>query len=224
MKKFISLLIILVLGFYLYKGISKLKFGVERKGVYKYYNENGVKDTGVSNIVTSIVLTYRGFDTLGEVTILFLASLGVGALMYGRKEKLIKEECFIIDTGYRVLFPAMILYGIYIFLHGHLTPGGGFQGGAIIATAMLYRMVVVDKSMNEKFANFLEGLSGISFVILGLIGLIIVGSFLANKEVLSPGVVKNLVSAGIIPLIYIAIGVKVGFELTGILNKLKSEE
>ncbi len=223
MKKFISLLIIVVAGFYLYKGLKNIKFGVEKNGVHSYYNSNAVNDTGVANIVTSIVLTYRGFDTLGEVTILFLSALGIGALVYGRKEKIIKEDCFIIHTSYRILFPAILLYGIYIFIHGHLTPGGGFQGGAIIASALMLRLVTVDKIWNEKIASFLEGLSGLIFVLLGIVGLIVLGSFLANKGVVNLGYVKKLFSAGLIPLIYIAIGMKVGFELTGIINNLKKD-
>ncbi len=223
MKKFIAVLIVVVIGFYFYKSLNYFKFGAEREGVYTYYNSHAVSDTGVANIVTSIVLTYRGFDTLGEVTILFLSAIGIGALVYGRKEKVLKETCFIIDTSYKILFPAILLYGVYVFLHGHLTPGGGFQGGAIIATGLMLRLVTVDKKWNEKMFSFLEGLSGLSFVLLGAAGLLLLGSFLANKGVLGLGVVKNLFSAGIIPLIYIAIGLKVGFELTGIVNNLKKD-
>lgn len=223
MKKFIGLILVIILGFFLYKGAVTLSQQTRNPGLNNYYNQNAVSDTGVANIVTSIVLTYRGFDTLGEVTVLFLAALGVGVLAFFKKNKKIKESSFIIKTGYKILFPAILLYGIYIFVHGHLTPGGGFQGGAIIASAFLLQLIIGEYKMSSAWAALFEGFSGLVFILLGGAGLLWLGTFLGNKGLLPLGTVKMLFSAGIIPIIYVFIGIKVGFEMTGILNNLNKE-
>jgi multicomponent Na+:H+ antiporter subunit B len=118
-----------------------IPFGESKTEVGKYYVSNGVEDTGATNIVTSVVLNYRGFDTLGEVTILFIAAIGLGAVLATQKkrklEKKVTPASLILYTGCRFLFPLILLFGIYVFVHGHLSPGGGFQGGAIIASAFV---------------------------------------------------------------------------------------
>lgn len=186
------------------------------------YNNTTNAESGSANIVTSVIVNYRSFDTLGEVTVLFLAATGLGAVLYSKKEKdLIVENdgSLILVTGVKILFPLLLLLGAYIFIHGHLTPGGGFQGGAVIATAFLLLFLAKkDYKLNETKLKIVEGIAGITFVGLGLYGLATKGSFLANF--LNTGVVGDLFSAGIVPIIYIAIGFKVGAELAGIINNL----
>ncbi|RKX92806.1 MAG: cation:proton antiporter, partial [Spirochaetes bacterium] len=121
--------------------------------------------------------------------------------------------------GSRLLFPLILLFGAYIFVHGHLTPGGGFQGGAIIASGFLLMYLAFPKQrINKKTSGLAESLSGLIFVGIGLLGLVFSGYFLTNF--LPKGIPNTLFSAGIIPIIYIAIGFKVGFELTGIIDDL----
>ena len=106
-----------------------------------------------------------------------------------------------------------------MFIHGHLTPGGGFQGGAIIATGVLLMFMSYRSfDVNHKALTYMESLAGITFVVTGLAGLIWGGSFLQNF--LPLGVPNELFSAGVIPIIYIAVGIKVGAELTGLLDNL----
>lgn len=95
-------------------------------------------ETGSANMVTSIVVNYRSFDTLGEVTVLFLAAVGVSILLGGEgKKKKWGKSGFILKTAAAVIFPLMLITGVYIFTHGHLTPGGGFPGGSMIASSFL---------------------------------------------------------------------------------------
>lgn len=226
MRKIISiiLLAIILVGFiYCLKDIP---FGHGQSLVKRYYIENGIRDTGATNIVTSVVVNYRGFDTLGEVTILFIAAIGLSAVLY-REEKRAKrvgrKSSLILYTGCRFLFPLIMIFGAYIFVHGHLTPGGGFQGGAIIASGFLLTMLGCWKWRGIHVTGFkiTESIAGLMFIVVGLLGLLYSGYFLANY--LPKGVPNELFSAGIIPIIYIAIGFKVGTELTGIIDNLIEE-
>ncbi|MBN1901410.1 Na(+)/H(+) antiporter subunit B [Candidatus Sumerlaeota bacterium] len=225
MRKIFSLIILIILALGVYICISEIPFGKPGTAVGNYYIEKGIEETGAVNIVTSIVLNYRGFDTLGEVTILFLASLGLGAILATVQNKtrgVITPPSLILTTACRFLFPFILMFGAYIFLHGHLTPGGGFQGGAIIASGFLLRYLgCPQKRIRQSSFVAIESLGGIAFIIIGLLGFTAGGFFLFNF--LPKGVANTLLSAGIIPLIYIAIGLKVGAEMAGIIDTLIEE-
>jgi len=187
------------------------------------YAESKNLESGSANMVTSVIANYRSLDTLGEVTVLFLAATGLGAVLYTNKKKernfIVDEGSLILKTGIKILFPLLILAGAYIFIHGHLTPGGGFQGGAVIATAFLLKFLADrEYELAEHKLKIVEVIAGISFVGLGLYGLYTDGSFLSNF--LETGTIGTLFSAGIIPLIYVSIGLKVGAELTSIISNL----
>ncbi len=224
-KKAFALLLVIIIGIFLSATFAKIPFGVPKTVVGKYYLDHGVSDLGGVNIVTSIVVLYRGFDTLGEVTVLFLAATGLGMVLAGLREKDEKKKkktapSLIMRTETKLLFPMIILFGAYIFIHGHLTPGGGFPGGVVIASAFLLMFLSHEKwEAKEKYTKITEALAGMTYVVIGLIGLYVAGSFLENF--LPKGVPGNLFSAGIIPLIYTAIGFKVGSELTGLLQNLR---
>ena len=178
-------------------------------------------EDGAANVVTSIVVDYRGFDTLGEVTVLFLAATGVAMLLFGKEKKRKKktEPSLIMYVGTRIAFAVIFLFGIYIFVHGHLTPGGGFPGGAVIASGILGLFLGKNGyEPNHLGLKVFESLSGMAFVIIGLTGLFSMKSFLANF--LPTGTIGDLYSAGFIALIYIAIGMKVGAELSAVVNSM----
>ncbi len=226
MRKLISLILLLVVALGVGFSLSQVPFGQEKTKVGKYYVAKGVRETGATNIVTSVVLNYRGFDTLGEVTVLFIAALGLGAVLYRRGKrktrKGLEPASLILSTGCRFLFPLILLFGGYIFIHGHLTPGGGFQGGAIIASAyLLIYLGCRGGRINKRAFNAIESLGGLTFVVIGLLGLVVGGYFLLNFFPL--GRANFLFSAGIIPIIYVAIGFKVGSELAGIVDNLMEE-
>ncbi|RKX85551.1 MAG: cation:proton antiporter [Spirochaetes bacterium] len=225
MRKIVGLLLIFGFGFYLVTIIGPVVFPSstgEKASVGVEVLKNEVAEVGAANTVTSVVVLYRGFDTLGEVTVLFLAALGLTLLMKGEKHLQAKlfDESFILKTGSYLLFPFMILFGMYIIVHGHLTPGGGFPGGVIIATGYFIIVMTSDVvRLREGLVSFLEGLAGLTFIGLGLVGLFKpADSFLFNF--LSKGTFNTLLSAGIIPFIYAAIGIKVGSELTGAVGNM----
>ncbi len=226
MRKFLAIVLLVILAIGIAQSIGKVPFGTPKTKVGRYYIDNGVKETGATNIVTSVVLGYRGLDTLGEVTVLFIAALGLALVLFGRAhdsgEQRREPASLVVFSGCRFLFPLIVLFGTYIFLHGHLTPGGGFQGGAIIASGiLLVYLGCPARRVKRPRLTVVESLSGLAFVVIGLIGLGIGGAFLLNF--LPTGSAYRLISAGIMPIIYVAIGLKVGAELGGIVDGLAGD-
>lgn len=122
----------------------------------------------------------------------------------------------IVKTVTRITVWIIILYGFYIILHGHLTPGGGFGGGVIIALALLNVMLAYGREFTSRWLNIsvlehIESLSALLFLIVGIIGMLVTGTFLANF--LSKGQLFHLLSAGTIPILNILIGFKVALSL-----------
>ena len=232
MKKYIAFILIVIVGWSLATTFKAIPFGADRRGdlnhpdkVAAYYLKQSPEVLQTANSITAIVVNFRGFDTLGEVTVLFLAATGLASILYRRKEeeeeveRVILPSSSLVRTGAKILFPLMLLLGIYVFIHGHLTPGGGFQGGAIIATGFLLMLITYKHfETNHNVMVWLESLAGLAFVAVGLYGLFAYGSFLQNTH--SVGTLNDLISGGLIPLIYIFIGIKVGTELTNILDIL----
>ena len=125
--------------------------------VSERYIESGMQETGAVNIVTGMILDYRAFDTLGESHVLFVATCTVLILLRDDKKKLVEKrktrlfEDKILQTVAKVLVPPVLIFGIYVVLAGHLGPGGGFSGGAIIGAALILY------SNAFGFEEFLEG-------------------------------------------------------------------
>lgn len=198
--------------------------------VATYYAEKGPSETGAANLVTAVVVTYRGLDTLGEVTILFLTAAIIGFMLKAagrRNDKTKRQSSEFLTTASRVLLPILFMVGIYIFMNGHLTPGGGFQGGAVMASAMiLWILSLRESKVSHSLLEATEAISGFGFVLLGVLGIVLAGGFLDNK-ILPLGIYGTLISAGAIPVIYSLVGLKVGAELSKIIlemNETQREE
>ncbi len=117
------------------------------------YIEQGLKETGAVNIVTGMILDYRAFDTFGESCVLFIASCCVLVLLRidsdsqdERTKKRLAEandrlfepkNDIILQKCACVLVPVIMVFGIYIVLNGHLSPGGGFSGGAVLGSGLI---------------------------------------------------------------------------------------
>jgi len=201
----------------------------ELTGIAQHFAEKGASEVGAANLVTSIVVTYRGFDTLGEVTILFLTASIISFFLKLKEEDAAKtivhrETTEILVTASQVLIPLTFLFGIFVFINGHLTPGGGFQGGAIIATGVaLMIMANPNTKINYHVIHWVESISGVAFVLVGVLGLVFAGGFLDNK-ILGLGTFGDLFSAGAIPIIYSFVGLKVGAEISNILSKYQQSQ
>lgn len=117
----------------------------------------------------------------------------------------------IVKTVTRLTVWLILLYGIYIILHGHLSPGGGFAGGVIIALSLMHLVLAYGKEMvlqtvSQRVAEIWESTGAFVFLIIALLGLT-VGPFFSNF--LPTGTPFHLFSAGTIPLSNIAISLKV---------------
>lgn len=141
-----------------------------------------------------------------------------------------KGMSLIVKTITRLTVGLILLYGIYIVLHGHISPGGGFAGGVIIALSFIHLMLaygkeVAFKRLSKAAASIFESAGAILFLGIALLGFT-GGYFFLNF--ISKGEPFRLFSAGIIPLCNIAICLKVGAGLFAIfvalvLLKLESE-
>lgn len=115
----------------------------------------------------------------------------------------------------RFLVPFVQLYGIYLVFYGHLSPGGGFAGGAVVASSIiLYALAFGHKAAKQRIrhslAHALESVGGLWYILIGLIGLWGGGSFLANKAGgFNLGIPGQLFSSGIIFLLALGISLKV---------------
>jgi len=225
-RKIIGIILLCIIAWGIFMSLAKIPFGKSESKVGNYYVEEGRRETGATNIVTSVVVGYRAFDTLGEVTVLFLAAIGLGAVLATLKDKsraVIEDASLILITGCKFLFPLILLFGAYVFIHGHLTPGGGFQGGAVVASGFLLAYLGCRGDRISKVGSAIfESLGGLTFVVIGMIGLAI-GSRYFLSNFLPKSQLNTLFSAGIIPIIYIAIGFKVGSELSGIIDQMMEE-
>lgn len=135
--------------------------------VAQRYIEQGMQETGAVNIVTGMILDYRAFDTLGESHVLFIATCTVLILLRKDKNKRTEGQFYmdendriyepkndiILQTTTRVLMPLIVIFGIYIVLTGHLGPGGGFSGGAIIGAGLILYLNAFGFEKTEKFFN-----------------------------------------------------------------------
>ncbi len=171
--------------------------------------------TQTANSVTSVVTYFRGLDTLGEVTILFLTIFGVslGIEKADKKQNILSNNSKLLQTGSKIIAPIIILFGLYIITQGHLSPGGGFQGGVIIASGFLLNFLAFGDgfNLNHKLLTLFEALSGAGIIIIGILGVVLVNIFFGNF--LPLGNIKELLSGGIIPIIYIFVGLKVASEI-----------
>jgi multicomponent Na+:H+ antiporter subunit B len=139
------------------------------------------------------------------------------------------SESLIIKTMARLMTPFIQMFGAYIILHGHLTPGGGFPGGALIGASMILIAVVFGVSEGERRISHetsivLDSL-GILYIIIGFFGILLGASFLTNNAAgFSLGTPGTLFSGGIIPILNIIIGLKVASTGKTLFYSLASEE
>lgn len=122
------------------------------------YIEKGLQETGAVNIVTGMILDYRAFDTLGESHVLFVAAVTVFVLLRtgkgGQEENdriYEPKNDTILQKAAFILVPMIMIFGIYVILNGHLSPGGGFSGGAIVGSGLILYLNAFGFAKTERF-------------------------------------------------------------------------
>jgi multicomponent Na+:H+ antiporter subunit B len=182
------------------------------------------------NVITGILLTYRAFDTLGEVAVLFMVAAGVGLVAGGagksgapaEQAEALNAPSEIVRIGAQALGPLVAIFAAYIIMNGHISAGGGFQGGAVIASCVaLSALANPQRRLNLDFLGAVESLAGVLFVLVGVAGVIFAGGFLDNR-VLPLGEFGAFFSAGAIPVLSVLLGVKVGCELSVIIEGFRA--
>mgnify|MGYP006279195687 CR=1 FL=1 len=128
----------------------------------------------------------------------------------------------IVKTIANISFPIITIYGLYIIAHGHLTPGGGFQGGAIVASGLSLLLVSYGSAwllekIKESHLSILESVGALSFIGLAFLGLIFGSVFFSNFIVgtdflfgtIPTSGAANINTGGTLPLMNFAVGLKV---------------
>jgi multicomponent Na+:H+ antiporter subunit B len=223
MRNLAALLFLGGLVFLLLVLTSALPFGDPPMRVGDAIQRAAAEQVGAANFVTAVVLGYRGLDTLGELSILFAAATA-GGLVLGRATRRRGSPAgMILRSGADLLFPLLLVVGLYIVMHGHLTPGGGFQGGVILAAAFFLPLLArPGDALDTGWMTAIEALAGTAFIALG------VAALAQGEDFLTPlfdrGVLGELVSSGSLPLLYLAVGLKVGAELASLLVRLAGDD
>ena len=190
------------------------------------YIEDGLQDTGAVNIVTGMILDYRAFDTFGESNVLFIATCTVLILLRNdekkdkhqaeaeqrREQHYEPKDDSILQKVTFLLFPIIVIYGIYVILNGHISPGGGFSGGAIIGAGLiLYANAFGFEKLNRFFTE--KTYKTISFVALAFYCLAKSYSFFTGANHLESGIPLGqagaILSSGLILPLNICVGMVV---------------
>ncbi|MGV2979149.1 hydrogen gas-evolving membrane-bound hydrogenase subunit E [Camelimonas sp. ID_303_24] len=195
----------------------------------QYYVTQVPAQLGAPNVVTGILISWRGFDTLGEVAVLFMVAASVGLLLENNEAGAApsprharRPPSEIVTSGAMVLLPLIFTFGAYVIVNGHLSAGGGFQGGAIVASGVMLMLVAnASATLNTPLLGAIESAAGVIYVSLGVLGLVLAGGFL-DPRFLPKGEFGAFISAGAIPLISALLGVKVGAELSVIIDRFRS--
>ena len=189
------------------------------------YIEKGLEETGAVNIVAGLILDYRAFDTLGESNVLFVAVCAVIILLRlhgGDPRERLRDEAeerareprndTILQVVAGLVIPLILLFGIYVILNGHLSPGGGFSGGAVMGAALILFQLAFGEERTARFFTF-RTFRIVSVFALGFYALSKAYSFFTGANdlpsVISPGTPGRIFSAGLIPYLNIAVGLVV---------------
>lgn len=195
-SSFLPLLVVCVTGAALIYGTLDMPpFGHADNPVHEHvaprYIEESPKEIGLPNMVTSVLASYRGFDTLGEVVVVFAAVIGVLALLGIRRQE--DEDHEVPESGLKthhvlhvvakIIIPLTILFALYVQFHGDFGPGGGFQAGVIAAAALILYALVFGLSnafavLGPRFLQFMASFGVLLFASVGLYSMYRGGAFL----------------------------------------------
>jgi multicomponent Na+:H+ antiporter subunit B len=212
-------------GVVLVYGLAGLPAFGDYHGVYGHVVDGiGVTERHATDLVTALNFDIRGFDTLGEEFILFGSVLGVVLIlrqMRGEHDRPRQDEADehtfegaseALRAMSLAIIPAILAIGIYIVVHGQLTPGGGFQGGVILAAGPLVvflagRYLHMRLVAPHTLVEIGEAAGALGYALVGLSGLVLAGVFF--KDFLPLGISGHLLSGGQLDVASIAVGLEV---------------
>ena len=231
----LSVLTCLVIVCLLLATVAELPpFGHERNPanneVIQRYVKHGGFETGAQNIVAGLILDYRAFDTFGESAVLFTAAVSVlmilgasrknspGTISPMERHHILRKDDAILRGVASLSIPVILMMGCVVVINGHLSPGGGFSGGAILSTALIlaanaYGFERVHSFFNER-----------TFIVSSSTALMIYAcskgySFFTGANhihsIIPKGTIGDILSAGLILPLNICVGLIVAGTLYG---------
>jgi multicomponent Na+:H+ antiporter subunit B len=199
-------------------------------GIYGLVLEHvAVAERHANNVVSAVTFDYRGFDTLGEEFILFAAAVGGAILLRAERDERAQQDAAdrsdqradvvarpVRAVGAALAAPTLVLGG-YIVVHGHLSPGGGFQGGVILASAavLVYttgQYLALRRVRGITPLELLDSVGAVGFALIAVGGLLFGAAALHNF--LGFGIAGSVFSGGIIPLANVSVGIEVAGGVT----------
>jgi multicomponent Na+:H+ antiporter subunit B len=196
----LPLLVVCVTGGALVYGTLDMpRFGDPQAPIHQHvaprYLQDSPAEVGLPNVVTSVLASYRGYDTLGEVTVIFTAGASVLMLLGAGRRQVARRDNdkdkggsaanhnLVLRVVAKVLIPFVLLFALYVQFHGELGPGGGFQAGVIFAAAFILYALVFGLDAVRAVASLgilrvLSALGVLLFAGVGLAGIFAGGNFL----------------------------------------------
>ena len=180
----------------IYGTLDMPHFGSAEAPVHQHvaprYLHDSMDEVGVPNVVTSVLASYRGYDTLGETLVIFTAGIGVISLLrVSRRTK--KEEKkrvpadmqqqIILRVVVKWLLPLILIFALYVQFHGDYGPGGGFQAGVIFAAGiilytMLFGLSNASRAYKPELLELLSAFGVLLYAGVGLVCMVLGGNFL----------------------------------------------
>lgn len=167
--------------------------------VAPHYINESMAEVGMPNIVTSVLASYRGFDTFGETVVIFTAGIGVLTLLGLRarkKDEVVKDRVApmyqhtILRIVSKILIPPILIFALYVQFHGDYGPGGGFQAGVIFAAALILYAMLFGLNTARRVINqpLIQVLSAVGVLLYGSVGIV---SLLNGKSFLDYSVLSH---------------------------------
>lgn len=203
-------IVVITGGLLLYGTLDMPYYGTAQAPIHQHvaphYIHDSMQEVGVPNIVTSVLASYRAFDTFGEVVVIFTAGMGVLALLLVRRRREEDEESeafndsmheqhLILRIVTKIMIPFILLFALYVQFHGDYGPGGGFQAGVIFASAiflytMLFGMTTARRVINQ---SLIQLIAACGVLLYGSVGVV---SMLSGKPFLDYNVLATDPVAG----------------------------
>ena len=172
---------------------------IHQSATTSHYLAQSYGESHIPNIVTTVLASYRGYDTLGETTVVFTAAVAVMLLLGHLKErdqepKVTRDPIALV--GAKMVIPYILLFALYVQFHGDFGPGGGFQAGVMFAAAfVLHGMVLSPKhTLKAAPAWIIEKLVALGVILYAAVGIYCLfkgGNFLEYDVLLSHGEKPN---------------------------------
>lgn len=178
--------------------------GIGGFSVSRHYIAHTEEDTRVPNIVTAVLADYRGYDTMFETTVIFIAGIAIVAILRGHPPSAPRRPAhpidasvdgdhqrIIIGTTCRLMIPVIQIFALYVVAHGHHSPGGGFQGGVMLGASFI--LMGLSRDLRSALARFSEK----RFLLFACVGIVIYAGFgllclLLERNFLDYGILHGL--------------------------------